>query len=102
MIDQVDEEEYLKNDKEDTNGMSISFRQYIQIKKDKERDLEPYYHDYLKNVIEELEKPYHFIDFETSSVAVPFHKNRSPYESVAFQYSYHLWMIIRLNIKENI
>ena len=90
LIDQVDEEEYLKNDKEDTNGMSTSFRQYIQIKKDKERDLEPYYHDYLKNVIEELEKPYHFIDFETSSVAVPFHKNRSPYESVAFQYSYHL------------
>ncbi len=37
-----------------------------------------------------FEKPYHFIDFETSAVAIPFHKNRSPYESVAFQYSYHL------------
>ena len=53
LIDQVNEEEYLKNDKGDTNGMSTSFRQYIQIKKDKERDLEPYYHDYLKNVIED-------------------------------------------------
>ena len=91
LIDQVNEEEYLKNDVEDENGMSTSFRQYIQIKKDKEKDSSPYYHKYLNDIIEGLEKPYHFIDFETSGVAIPFHKNRSPYESVAFQYSYHLF-----------
>jgi hypothetical protein len=51
--------------------------------------LTPYYHEYLKDIILELEEPYHFIDFETSSVAIPFHSNRSPYESIAFQYSYH-------------
>lgn len=91
IIDQVNEEEYLNNEVEDENGMSTSFRQFIQIKKDKERDNTPYYHEYLSDVIQGLEKPYHFIDFETSGVAIPFHKNRSPYESVAFQYSYHLF-----------
>jgi hypothetical protein len=34
--------------------------------------------------------PLHFIDFETSAVAIPFTKNRSPYEGVAFQYSHHI------------
>lgn len=91
LIDQVNEKEYLNNEIEDENGMSTSFRQYIQIKKDKEGDNTPYYHEYLCDVIQGLEKPYHFIDFETSGVAIPFHKNRSPYESVAFQYSYHLF-----------
>ena len=91
LINEVNEEEYLNNDVEDENGMSTSFRQYIQIKKEKEKDNTPYYHEFLSDVIEGLEKPYHFIDFETSGVAIPFHKNRSPYESVAFQYSYHLF-----------
>ena len=91
LIDQVNEEKYLNNEVEDENGMSTSFRQYVQIKKEKEKDNTPYYHEFLSDVIEELEKPYHFIDFETSGVAIPFHKNRSPYESVAFQYSYHLF-----------
>ena len=91
LIDQVNEESYLNNNIEDENGMSTSFRQYIQIKKEKDKDNNPYYHEFLSDVIEGLEKPYHFIDFETSGVAIPFHKNRSPYESVAFQYSYHLF-----------
>ena len=89
-MNQVNEEDYLKKDFEDANGMSSTYRQFIQIKKDKENDNTPYYHDYLKDVILSFEKPYHFIDFETSAVAIPFHKNRFPYESVAFQYSYHL------------
>jgi len=89
LMNQVDEKQYLNNDIEDEDGMTTSFRQYIQIKRDKENDLTPYYHEYLKDIILELEEPYHFIDFETSSVAIPFHSNRSPYESIAFQYSYH-------------
>ena len=34
--------------------------------------------------------PLHFIDFETSSVAIPFNKGRRPYEGVAFQFSHHI------------
>jgi hypothetical protein len=32
----------------------------------------------------------HFIDFETSAVALPFHGGMRPYEQVAFQFSHHL------------
>jgi hypothetical protein len=31
----------------------------------------------------------HFIDFETSTVALPFTAGRKPYEQVAFQFSHH-------------
>jgi Domain of unknown function(DUF2779) len=34
--------------------------------------------------------PYHFIDFETSTVALPFHAGMRPYEAVAFQFSHHV------------
>ncbi len=34
--------------------------------------------------------PYHFIDFETSAVALPFHSEMRPYEAVAFQFSHHV------------
>ena len=34
--------------------------------------------------------PLHFIDFETSMVAIPFNKGRRPYEGIAFQFSHHV------------
>lgn len=34
--------------------------------------------------------PLHFIDFETTSVAIPFNLGRSVYEQVAFQFSHHI------------
>ena len=34
--------------------------------------------------------PLHFIDFETSTVALPFTKGE-PYEQVAFQFSHHIY-----------
>ena len=33
--------------------------------------------------------PLHFIDFETSAVAIPFYKGMRPYEGIAFQFSHH-------------
>ena len=33
--------------------------------------------------------PLHFIDFETSAVALPFYKGQRPYEQTAFQFSHH-------------
>ena len=35
--------------------------------------------------------PLHFIDFETSTVALPFTIGRIPYEQVAFQFSHHIY-----------
>jgi len=37
----------------------------------------------------EFKYPLHFIDFETSMVAIPFHKGMHPYEQMAFQFSHH-------------
>jgi hypothetical protein len=34
--------------------------------------------------------PYHFIDFETSGVALPFFTGMRPYEQIAFQFSHHV------------
>lgn len=44
----------------------------------------------LKRTMEEWKFPLHFIDFETSGVALPFTKGRRPYEQVAFQFSHHV------------
>jgi len=43
----------------------------------------------LKQEINQWVYPLHFIDFETSSVALPFFKGGKPYEQVAFQFSHH-------------
>ena len=41
----------------------------------------------LARQLSNLEYPLHFIDFETSRVAVPYHVGMRPYEQVAFQWS---------------
>lgn len=46
--------------------------------------------EFMAKQISSWKFPYHFIDFETSTVAMPFHKGMKPYESVAFQFSHHV------------
>ena len=43
------------------------------------------------NMTEDLkwDYPLHFIDFETATAALPYHKGMNPYEAVAFQWSWH-------------
>lgn len=43
----------------------------------------------LAGIIDSVSYPLHFVDFETSRVAVPYHKGMRPYEQVAFQWSCH-------------
>lgn len=43
----------------------------------------------LRGVLESFTYPLHFIDFETSALAVPYHAGMHPYQSVAFQWSCH-------------
>ncbi len=43
----------------------------------------------MKNVLENLKYPLYFIDFETSRMAIPYHKNMRPYEQIIFQWSCH-------------
>ena len=46
--------------------------------------------DALREIEARWNYPLHFIDFETSRTALPFHIGRRPYEQVAFQFSHHL------------
>ena len=45
--------------------------------------------DELKSSLRNLKPKIHFIDFETSRMALPYHKDMRPYENVAFQWSCH-------------
>ena len=43
----------------------------------------------LREILDSFAYPLHFIDFETSALAVPYHAGMHPYENVAFQWSCH-------------
>jgi Domain of unknown function(DUF2779) len=66
---------------------SINFRQRIQ----REFSLagREFLDTELVQRLQGLRYPLHFIDFETSRVAVPYHAGMRPYEQVAFQWSCH-------------
>ncbi len=67
--------------------MSYKTRQKIQIANTL-ADTE-WYSEYLGANMELAPYPHHFIDFETITTALPFHKGLRPYEVVAFQWSCH-------------
>lgn len=62
-------------------------RQRIQLSKTKSN--EEWISDRMQETLKGFEYPLYFIDFETSRMAVPYHKNMRPYEQVAFQWSCH-------------
>lgn len=79
----------LKEDKKP--GISASQRQWLQIQKAKDGDASAWIDtENLKREMASWVYPLHFIDFETSMVAIPFNKGRRPYEGIAFQYSHHV------------
>jgi hypothetical protein len=72
-------------------GMSASDRQILQVTKSNANDRSIYLDkDGMKAVFATFTYPLHFIDFETTAVAIPFHKGRKPYEQIAFQFSHHV------------
>lgn len=72
-------------------GLSASERQWLQVKKAKDNDPTPWIDtENLKMEMSQWVYPLHFIDFETSMVAIPFNKGRHPYEGIAFQFSHHI------------
>lgn len=74
-------------------GLSDSERQWMQINGLPASSKEIGYfldEDFMSRAMASWKYPYHFIDFETSTVAMPFHQGMRPYESVAFQFSHHI------------
>ena len=80
-------------DEVNETGLSRMQRQWLQVAGiPKDYDLGGYYFDidYARVNMASWQYPYHFIDFETSAVALPFHAGMRPYEQVAFQFSHHI------------
>jgi len=78
-------EEFLK--KADGEWGSFGERRRIQIEYTKKNQewIDPKF----KEVMQSWKYPLHFIDFETSRMAIPYHKGMRPYEQIAFQWSCH-------------
>lgn len=72
--------------------ISPTERQWIQVEKARTADATVYVEkEGLKAEMAQWVFPLHFIDFETSTVALPFTAGRTPYEQVAFQFSHHVY-----------
>jgi hypothetical protein len=79
--------------KDNGETLSVSERQWLQAKGiPPEEDRGGYWlaEAHIRREMGSWRFPYHFIDFETSAVAIPFHQGMRPYEQVAFQYSHHV------------
>jgi hypothetical protein len=71
-------------------GLSASERQWLQVQKCQCGDNEVYIErEHLQREMDSWVYPLHFIDFETTMVAIPFHAGHRPYEQLAFQFSHH-------------
>jgi hypothetical protein len=89
-IEDLDESDIgIKESKKE--GLSTSERQWIQIEKLKNKDHSAFLDkEGLKAEMRNWKYPLHFIDFETSALALPFYKGLRPYDGVAFQFSHHV------------
>ncbi|WP_297099327.1 DUF2779 domain-containing protein [uncultured Draconibacterium sp.] len=82
-----------ENDLKDSAGgttLSRTERQWLQVNRTVNKDNTAYLDKVgLKDLMDSFAYPLHFIDFETSMVAIPFNAGRKPYEQTAFQFSHH-------------
>ena len=81
----------INDSKNSTTGWSQSDRQKIQVRSVQKQKSEPVVDDEgLKAALSQWRYPLHFIDFETTRSALPFHKGQRPYGLAAFQFSHHM------------
>ena len=72
-------------------GLAASERQWLQVDKAQRDDRSVYFDkEGFAAEMATWRYPLHFIDFETSAVAIPFKRGRRPYEGIAFQFSHHV------------
>ena len=75
----------------DQSELTTKQRQWLQVQKVKDCDDSRYLASQsMREEISSWQYPLHFIDFETTSVAIPFYKGMKPYEGIAFQFSHHM------------
>jgi len=84
-------EEDIKPKSDGKPGLSPSERQWLQVKGVQTQNNSVHVEKAaLKREMRQWKFPLHFIDFETTRVAIPFNSGRQPYELVAFQFSHHV------------
>ena len=84
-------EDDISPKEDDKPGLSTTERQWLQVQKEQNKDSTAWCDtSNLKREMDSWRYPLHFIDFETSMVAIPFNKGRHPYEGIAFQFSHHV------------
>ena len=72
-------------------GLPVAERQWLQVDKEQRGDRSAYFDkEGFAAEVATWRYPLHFIDFETSAVAIPFNRGRRPYEGIAFQFSHHI------------
>jgi hypothetical protein len=73
--------------------LSRTERQWMQVSgipEDENRGCYWLAETWMRQEMAQWKYPYHFIDFETSGVALPFFAGMRPYQQIAFQYSHHV------------
>jgi len=85
------EEQFMKPDSDGVLRFNkkTDQRKHLQISKALKKDYTEEIDPELFREMDTWQYPLHFIDFETSMVAIPFNKDRRPYEQTAFQFSCH-------------
>ena len=93
-LEDVDDAQLMpkSESKQVLNGWSLYERQKLQKEMAISNTSKPFefLKDKLKQEIDSWKFPLNFIDFEASTVALPFHKGQAPYEKVVFQFSHHI------------
>ena len=90
-MDDIRKEHIGKTEPNKDGTLSMALRQWMQVEKAQQKNDE-FFLDYdgMRRLMDRFTFPLHFIDFETSMVAIPFYKGQRPYETIAFQFSHHI------------
>ena len=90
-IEDLNAQDFAENVYSLNGPLTSDERRALQIMKVTDNDNTPYLDIVgLKEEMDSWQYPLHFIDFETTMVAIPFNKGRKPYEGIAFQFSHHI------------
>jgi len=91
LMQQLNVEDLGNGEPRSEMGLDLHNRRFLQVEKVKNNDASYYFNQAgFEEEMSTWKWPYNHIDFETSMVALPFYKGKSPYSGIAFQWSHHI------------
>ncbi len=87
----ADVSEGVLGNRQSPDEITLDQRRRLQLA-EAQRDIEEPFilHAPLRNAFDTWKWPLHFVDFETSRPALPYHRGRTPYDQILFQFSHHV------------